>query len=125
MDQKRTWIYCRVDYSDANSAELLNMQRRCLESYAKENGLQIVGFSSDIGNGLTLDRPGLMALHAIVGCRQADVLLVYNFDCLGRDSDMVVPYLRFLLNHGVHVHTAANGEIDFGVNEVFPCVSKK
>lgn len=125
MEQERTWIYCRVDYSGANSAELLNMQRRCLESYAKENGLQIVGFSSDIGNGLTLDRPGLMALHAIVGCRQADVLLIHNLDRLSQDSDKVVPYLRFLLNHGVHIHTAANGEVDFGVSEIFPCIAKK
>lgn len=125
MEQERIWIYCRVDYSGANSAELLNMQRRSLESYAKENGLQIVGFSSDIGNGLTLDRPGLMALHAIVGCRQADVLLIHNLDRLGRDLDKVVPYLRFLLNHGVHVHTAANGEIDFCVSKVFPCIAKK
>jgi len=119
MKQERTWIYCRVDYSGANSAELLNMQRRCLESYAKEHDFQIVGFSSDIGNGLTLDRPGLMAFHAIAGCRQADVLLIHNFDRLGQDLDMVAPYLRFLLNRGVHVHTAVNGEIDFDVSEVY------
>lgn len=90
MEQKRTWIYCRVDYSGANSAELLNMQRRCLEAYAKEHDLQIVGFSSDVGNGLTFDRPGLTALHAIVGCRQADVLLIHNLDRLGQDSDKSV-----------------------------------
>ena len=35
MEQNRTWIYCRVDYSGTNSAELLYMQRRCLESYAR------------------------------------------------------------------------------------------
>lgn len=124
MELKRTWIYCRLDYSGANSAELLNMQRRCLEVYAKEHDLQVVGFSSDIGNGSTLNRPGLMALHAIVGCRQADVLLIHNLDRLGQDSDKVDPYLRFLLNHGVHIHTAANGEIDFGVSEVFPRITK-
>lgn len=125
MEQKRTWIYCRVDYSGANSAGLLNMQRRCLESYAKEHDLQIVGFSSDIGNGLTLNRSGLMALHAIAECRQVDVLLIHNLDRLGRDSDKIVPYLRFLLNHGVHVHTAANGEINFDVNTIFPWIAKK
>lgn len=125
MEQKRTWIYCRADYSGANSAELLDMQSRCLEAYAKEHDLQIVGFSSDIGNGLTLNRPGLTALHDIVGCRQADVLLIHNLGRLGQDSDKVVPYLWFLLNHGGHVHTAANGEIDFDVSEVFPCMAKK
>lgn len=125
MEQKRTWIYCRVDYSGANSAELLNMQRRCLEAYSKEHDLQIVGFSSDIGNELTLDRPGLMALHAVVGCRQADVLLVHNLDRLGQDSDKVIPYLRFLLNHGVHVHTAANGLVDLGISEMSLSRTKK
>jgi len=125
MKQERTWIYCRVDYSGANSVELLNMQKRCLEAYAKEHDLQIVGFSSDIGNGLTLDRPGLMALHAVVGCRQADVLLVHNLHRLGQDSDKVIPYLRFLLNHGVHVHTAANGLIDLAISEMSLSMTKK
>ena len=125
MEQKRTWIYCRVDYSGANSTELLNMQRRCLEAYAKEHDLQIVGFSSDIGNGLTLDRPGLMALHAIVECRQTDVLLIHNLDRLGQDSDKVIPYLRFLLNHGVPVHTAANGLVDLGISEMSLSRTKK
>ena len=125
MNQKRAWIYCRVDYSGANSAEPLEIQRHGLETYAQEHGLQITGFSSDTGNGLTLDRPGLKAFHAIVDSGQIDVLLLNNLNRLGEEADKVAAYLRFLQNHDVHVHTAASNEIDPCANEVLPDVPQR
>ena len=122
MKQKRAWIYCRVDYSGANSLELLEMQRHGLETHAREHGLQIVGFSSDTGNGLTLDRPGLKAFHAVVDSGQVDVLLLHNLNRLGGEADKVDAYLHFLQNLCVHVHTAANGEIDPCANDLHPDV---
>ncbi len=117
MDQKRTWIYCRVDNGSVNCAELLEMQRHGLESYAKEHELQIVGFSSDTGNGLALDRPGLKAFLSAAECGNLDVLLLHNLDRLGRGMKNITAYLKSLRNHGVHVHTAANGEVDLDVYE--------
>ena len=64
MEQKKAWIYCRVAHNGPDSAEILERQRHRLESYAKEHGFEIVGVSSDIGCGLTMDRPGLLDFHA-------------------------------------------------------------
>ena len=54
----RAWIYCRMAHSGPDSAGLLAMQRRQLEACAKEHGFEIVGYSSDVGSGLTFNRPG-------------------------------------------------------------------
>ena len=64
MDQKRAWLYCRVAHNGPDSATVLDSQQHRLENYAREHGFEIVGNFSDIGSGLTLDRPGLLDFHA-------------------------------------------------------------
>ena len=76
MEEKRAWIYCRVAHNGPDSAEVLNGQRLRLESYAKDHGFEIVGFSSDIGSGLTMDRPGLLNFHTMAEDGTVDVLLI-------------------------------------------------
>ena len=78
MDQKRAWLYCRVAHDGPDSAEVLNGQRFRLENYAREHGFEIVGYSSDIGSGLTLDRPGLLAFHAAAEVGKVDILLLHS-----------------------------------------------
>ena len=116
MDQKRTWIYCRVAHSGPDSTELLERQRLRLESYAKEHGFEITGSSSDIGSGLTLDRPGLLDFHVATEDGAVDVLLILKLSHLGRDTDKVTKYWHLLHNLGVSVHTADCGEIDLSLN---------
>lgn len=116
MDQKRTWLYCRVAHNGPNSAEVLDGQRLQLESYAREHGFEIVGCSSDIGSGLTLDRPGLLDFHAAAGDGKVDVLLILKLSHLGRDADKVTKYWHLLHDLGVSVHTADCGEIDLNLD---------
>ena len=63
MKQKRAWIHCRIAHNGPDSAEALETQRHRLESYAKEQGFEIVDVSSDIGSSLTMDRLGLLDFH--------------------------------------------------------------
>ena len=115
MEEKRAWIYCRVAHNGPDSAEVLNGQRLRLESYAKDHGFEIVGFSSDIGSGLTMDRPGLLDFHAAAEDGTVDVLLILKLSRLGRDVDKVTKYWHLLRDLGGSVHAADCGEIDLSL----------
>ncbi|WP_304577106.1 recombinase family protein [uncultured Bacteroides sp.] len=116
MEQKKAWIYCRVAHNGPDSAEILERQRHRLESYAKEHGFEIVGVSSDIGCGLTMDRPGLLDFHAAAEDGDTDILLIHSLTRLGRDTDKVTKYWHLLRNLGVSVHAADCGEIDLSLD---------
>ena len=116
MKQKRVWIYCRVAHNGPDSVEVLNGQQLQLESYAKEHGFEIAGSSSDIGSGLTFDRPGLLGFHAAAEDGEVDVLLILKLSRLGRDTDKVTKYWHLLRDLGVSVHTADCGEIDLSLD---------
>lgn len=118
MEQKRAWIYCRVAHNGPGSAEALNMQRLRLESSAKEHGFEIVGSSSDMGSGLTFDRPGLLGFHAAAEDGKVDVLLLHSLTRLGRDTSEVRKYCYLLSDLGVSVQTADCGEIDLSFDTV-------
>ena len=115
MEQKKAWIYCRVAHNGPDSAEALAAQRNRLESYAKEHDFEIVGISSDIGSGLTMDRPGLLDFHAAAEDGNTDILLIHSLTRLDRDVDKVTKYWHLLRNLGVSVHTADCGEVDLSL----------
>ena len=112
MIWNRTWLYCRVAHNGQDTAELLEGQRLRIESYAREHGFEIVGCSSDIGSGLTLERPGLQEFHAVAESGEVDILLLDSIARLGRDISKVIYYWLQLRDLGVIVHTADCGEID-------------
>ena len=116
MEQKRVWIYCRVAHNGPDSAEVLNGQRLQLESYAREHGFEIAGCSSDIGSGLTFDRPGLLDFHVVAEDGAVDVLLILKLSRLDRDTDKVTKYWHLLRNLGISIHTADCGEIDLSLD---------
>ena len=116
MKQKKAWIYCRVAHNGPDSAEVLTAQRNRLETYAKEHDFEIVGVSSDIGSGLTMDRPGLLNFHAAAEDGDTDILLIHSLTRLGRDADKVTKYWNLLRDLGVSVHTADCGEVDLSLD---------
>ena len=116
MEQKKAWIYCRVAHNGPDSAEALVAQRNMLETYAKEHSFEIAGVSSDIGSGLTMDRPGLLDFHAAAEDGDTDILLIHSLTRLGRDADKVTKYWNLLRDLGVSVHTADCGEVDLSLD---------
>lgn len=110
MSGNRVWLYSRAA-NGGNSAELLEAQEHSMKQYAREHGFEVVGDSSDVGNGLTMDRPGLLNVRAAVMEKRVDVLLIRNISRLGRDVGQVIRYWKFLRDHGVRVFTVTDGEI--------------
>ncbi|MDE6995949.1 MAG: recombinase family protein [Lachnospiraceae bacterium] len=120
MERKRAWLYCRVAHDGPDSGWALEGQRLRLETYAKEHGFEIAGCSSDIGSGLTLERPGLLDFHATIKGMKVDILLLHSLSRLGRDTNKVIGYWRLLRDLGISIHTADFGEVDLSSSMMFP-----
>lgn len=119
MDGNRAWLYCRAA-SKEKSKEILWTQKRKLERCAKRHNFKIVGCSSDIGGGLTLDRQGLLEFHIAMEEGQVDILLLQNISRLCQDLDTLFQYWQVLREHNVRLCTAANGEISLDIRPLLP-----
>ena len=102
MSGNRAWLYCRAD-SKEHRLRALRTQAKELKCYARRHNLEIVGGSSDVGSGWTLDRPGLLEFHAAMESGNVDVLLLLNMFCLGRDMEEVFEYWEQLQERGVRI----------------------
>lgn len=125
MNHKRTWIYCRVAHSGPDTAKLLESQHFRLERYAKEQGFEIIGSSSDIGSGLIFDRPGLRDFLGAVDDDAVDVLLLPNLSRLGRDTNKVLWYWKMLHGRGIDIYTIMEGKIDLSVHAMLREILEK
>ena len=117
MDGNRVWLYCRAD-SKVNSKGALTTQKRRLERYANRHNLNVVGCSSDIGSGLSLDRQGLLEFHIAMEEGQVDMLLLQNISRLCQDLDTIFQYWQVLREHNVRLCTVTNGEISLDIDPI-------
>lgn len=100
MENKRAWIYCRVEPPDAH---MLTIQQSFLEELAKRRGFEIVGITAEHASGLDFHRRGLSEVSSAVAAGNVDVLLVANLSRLGRDREKVNSYLYWLKDQFVDV----------------------
>ena len=108
---KRAWIYCRIDAPE-DTHGVLKGQHEKLDSYANQMCFTVVGSFHDLGNGLTLNCPGLTELMeaAIIG--KMDVLIIDSINCIGRDTKQVLEFLHKLDGYGVKVYSPLEGEMN-------------
>lgn len=118
MDRNRAWIYCRAR-EEADCGEVLEAQKRRLEVYAQEHGLEVVGVSSDTGSATGARHPGLLKLRREVEKGRVDVLLMKNLSLAGRDLEELLRILTMLRRNGVRLCTVAEGEIYLNMGALF------
>ena len=108
---KRAWIYCYIDAPE-DTHGVLKGQHEKLDSYANQMCFTVVGSSHDLGNGLTLNRPGLMELMeaAIIG--KMDVLIIDSINRIGRDTKQMLEFLHKLNVYGVKAYSPLEGKIN-------------
>ncbi len=113
MDEgQRGWIYCRANKTE-NSEGHLEMQEKRLLEYARMNGIEVVGISTDVCSGLSIERTGLDEVMEAATARKMDVLLVLAVSHIGRDVIPTLEHMRKLLDCGVGVESVKEGIIDF------------
>jgi hypothetical protein len=110
QNQKRAWIYCRIDAPEDTHGALKGQKKELLD-YAEQMGFVVVGESEDIGSGLDFDRAGLSEVVKAAGDSKMDVLLVKKLDRLGRDTAKLLEFLRGLDQLGVELYSPLEGQI--------------
>lgn len=78
----KTCLYCRVACDDGSNLE---MQKKELQHYAKQNGYTVVGVYAECGSGLTLDHPKLKEVMDRILSGEAEMLIVKSIDRISRD----------------------------------------
>jgi len=108
---KRAWIYCYIDAPE-DTHGVLKGQHEKLDSYANQMCFTVVGSSHDLGNGFTLNRPGLTELMEAAMIGKMDVLVIDFINRIGRNTKQVLEFLHKLNGYGVKVYSPLEGEID-------------
>lgn len=110
MDQKSTWIYCRIDAPEDTHGALKEQYER-LETYAAQMDFTVVGSSQDLGSGLNFERSGLQAVLEAAKAGSLQVLLVDSMTRIGRDERNTKTFIKTLLSYGITVFSPLEGKI--------------
>lgn len=100
----RVAVYCRLARADGENI-VLDAQREKLRVYAKEQGYAIVAEITEIGSGLSLNRPGIRELCGLAHRRAMDAVLTVNLSRLGRNTGDVLHLAGKLKKQHVAIHT--------------------
>lgn len=109
-EQLRAWLYYRIDAPE-DTHGTLKSQKEELYDYAEQMGFTVAGDAEDLGNGLNLDRPGLLEIEKAASENQMDVLVVKRLDRIGRDTAQVLEFLRGLDQLGIAIYSPLEGKI--------------
>lgn len=115
MEQKKAWIYCRIDAPEDTHGALKGQYEQ-LERYAEQMGFVVVGSSQDLGSGTSLDRPGLLAVREAMKAKTAAVLLVTSISRIGRDVAQTTEFIRSLTDCGVRIYSPMEGKLIVSMN---------
>lgn len=107
---KRVWIYCRVDCPDNT---ILMSQQRQMIGYARDQGWDIIGITLEQASGLDFNRRGLKEVMQAVEAEQIDIVLTKSICRIGRHIPWVMAFVDEMDEHGVKLMTADSGGVDF------------
>jgi len=102
---KRTVIYTRTA-TECNQDELdahTEQAAVCQEDASRQADEQVIAVVSDTGSGVTLNRPGLNRIRAMIQRQEVDVVRVSNLDRLSRNLSQQVVILDECRAAGIRV----------------------
>ena len=111
----RAGIYPRVStIRQVKEGFSLESQRDNLTYYANSQGWQVVGDYGDEGiSGKTVkDRPGVKRLVEDIKACNIDVVVLYKFDRLTRDSRDTEDFIELIQSYNVLIYTLSGGYVD-------------
>lgn len=111
----RAGIYPRVStIRQVREGFSLEAQRENLNYYAQNQGWQVVGDYGDEGiSGKNVkDRPGVKRLIEDIKLKKIDVVVLYKFDRLTRDSRDTEDFIELIQEYDITVYTISGGLVD-------------
>lgn len=79
----------------------MKLQVEGLRQYAAERSYIVAGITQEYGNGLSLNRRGLLDVLAAVRNGRTDIVLVKSISRIARRTDQLLEFLRFLRGYGI------------------------
>lgn len=110
-EEKRCWLYTRIDApEDAHGC--LKAQEKELLDFAAQEGYEVAGTASDLGNGWGLYRPGIARVIEAAKDELFHVLLIKNTDIICESNGDALGLLMYLYEIGVETYTVQGLFID-------------
>jgi len=106
---RRIAIYARYSSEQQNPASIEIQEKDGVRYYRKFGGTGHTLFRDDARTGTDTDREGLQALLRAVENGEFDIVIIWSFDRLARETYDGVPVIQFLEMHGVELHIARKG----------------
>ena len=101
-------VYLRSATAEHGGGASLDFQRKVVLELSESLGVSVAAdhVFSEVGSGLSLDRPGLQAVWDLVESKEIRHVLAYDTDRLGRNPLDVLRFVRHCKEHGVLLHFA-------------------
>lgn len=106
--KKKAWIYTHIDAPE-DSHGTLKKQYEQLNTYGEQLQMEIAGSSSDMGETIGLERPGLDLFLEEKNGRGIEVLLVLDSSRISRDKNLCREFLLRMTKSRIEVCSPLEG----------------
>ena len=106
--KKKAWIYTHIDAPE-DSHGALKKQYEQLNTYGEQLQTEIAGSSSDMGETIGLERPGLDLFLEEKNGRGIEVLLVLDSSRISRDKNLCREFLLRMTKSRIEVCSPLEG----------------
>ena len=114
----RVWLYYRLSRDEDDELNSLRNQRSIIESYAINNGHDIIGESFDDNvSGMHFEREGIAKIYEVVDAGMIDAIVVKDLSRLGRHRTQTALFIDYLRQNHVRVLSATEGIDTFNEND--------
>lgn len=106
--KKKAWIYTRIDAPE-DSHGTLKKQYEQLNTYGEQLQMEIAGSSSDMGETIGLERPGLNLFLEEKNSRGIEALLILDSSRISRDKNLCREFLLRMTKSRIEVCSPLEG----------------
>lgn len=110
--EKRAWIYCRIDAPEDTHGALKGQWRQLMD-YAGQMGVTVVGSSEDMADDRSANRAGLNRFMEAADAGSVGILLIRDLSRIGRDACQSMALLEQLRQKNVAVFSPLEGRLSF------------
>ena len=102
--KKKCAIYVRTN-NEATNTKSIQDQISVLENHIINEGLELYKIYSDISDGSTLDRPGILELMKDAKEKKFEFILVNDFARIARKFELIQQFNKFLEANNIKLIT--------------------
>lgn len=125
MRKRKVWIYARTSHETAGSSDVINRMVSELMQFAKENDMDVVGWSFDECVGVGLDRDGLNQGVRAIRCGDANAILVSRADRISRETPETLEFYQMLKGLGAELISKNDGNVQEALEKILGSIQGK